>query len=476
MTTGHIARVGVYLPLLRMDRDAVAKAQRWSGLGGLRAGRRAVAGWDEDSVTLAVEAARWAVTVTAPPEDIVFASTSAPFYERAHAPLVLHALGLGQATRSLDTGGSRRAATSALIRALEGDRTTLVTSGEKRPTRPGHPAQLSFGDGGAAVVTGADGPARYLGGASVSHDLIDMYSSREHPTPYAAEERFVRDTVIADVVAPTVRAACADAGVAPSAIAFTAFCEPVSGSYAALAREIGLTGPNLGAAVLEQAGDLGAAHPLFAFALACGQARVGDIILLLGFGSGCDALLFELTGPMPGADDAEQILRSGRAFADYGRFLSLTGSLDLDWGVRAENEQKAAATVLHRYGRDMLGFIGGRDSRGNVQFPKTLIPVNPTAAGPETLVDVRLADEPARLVSVTADRLNFTPDPPFYFGLTQFANGARVMMELTDANPEGFAVGDALAMRFRIKSIDRRRGFRSYFWKAAPALRPPLET
>jgi hypothetical protein len=30
-------------------------------------------------------------------------------------------------------------------------------------------------------------------------------------------------------------------------------------------------------------------------------------------------------------------------------------------------------------------------------------------------------------------------------------------------------------MRFRIKSLDRRRGFRTYFWKAAPGARPTLE-
>jgi uncharacterized OB-fold protein len=102
--------------------------------------------------------------------------------------------------------------------------------------------------------------------------------------------------------------------------------------------------------------------------------------------------------------------------------------------------------------------------------------VHPDATGPETLEDVRLADVPAKLVSVTADRLNFSPDPPFHFGLAQFDNGARVMMELTDTSNTGFAVGDDLTMRFRIKSLDRKRGFRTWFWKAAPAARPALET
>ena len=91
------------------------------------------------------------------------------------------------------------------------------------------------------------------------------------------------------------------------------------------------------------------------------------------------------------------------------------------------------------------------------------------------MADIRLADVAANLVSVTADRLNYTPDPPFWFGLVQFDGGARVLMELTDADPKGFSVGDPLAMRLRIKGIDRKRGFRTYFWKAAPHVRPSLE-
>jgi uncharacterized OB-fold protein len=59
--------------------------------------------------------------------------------------------------------------------------------------------------------------------------------------------------------------------------------------------------------------------------------------------------------------------------------------------------------------------------------------------------------------------------------LAQFDNGARILMEFTDASGAGFAVGDPLAMRLRIKSVDKRRGMRTYFWKGAPAKRPQME-
>jgi hydroxymethylglutaryl-CoA synthase len=472
MKDRFISGVGAYLPLLRMERTAAAKALNFSGLGGRGAGHRAVAGWDEDALTLAVEAARGLAVVL---ESVVFASTSAPFTERSHATLLCDALALPSSTQTNDVAGTMRCAVSALLDALLGNRDALIAAGERRPVTAGNPLHLGYGDGGAAASVGAEGAAKLIGHASLSHDLIDIYTSRERPSPYAYEERFVRETAVRDVIAPTIKAACAHADIDPARIAFAAVHEPVSGCWRDIVKATGITAPNLAGDVAAGAGDLGAAQALFAFALACHKAQVGDIILLAGFGSGCDALIFEMTGVMPGAAGAANMLSSGLATSDYVRFLSLTGALELDWGVRSEFEQKAQATVLERYGRDTIGFIGGRDSTGNVQFPKTRIPVRPDATGPEPLEDVRLADLAAKLVSVTADRLNFTPDPPFWFGLVQFENGARVMMEFTDADAAGFKVGDAVMMRLRIKSHDKRRGFRTYFWKAAPTLRPAME-
>jgi len=466
-----VASVGAYAPLMRLDRDAAAKALKFSGLGGRGVGRRAVAGWDEDALTMAVEAARPA---HGRPNALVFASTSAPFFERLHGTLVVDALGLPQETRARDASGSRRCAVSALLDALLGVGSTLIVAGERRPGRAGSSLHLSQGDGGAAAFVAEEGAARLMGWASLSHDLVDVYASREHPEPYAYEERFVRDTAVEKIFVPTIGNALAKAGLAGSDIQHAAVHEPIGGLWRDIARAIGVAAPNHASDVSAALGDLGAAHGLFALALATARAKPGERILLAGFGSGCDALILEMTASMPGAAVAEDELQRGLACGDYLRFLSLNGALELDWGVRSEVEQKSQATVIERYGRDMIGFVGGRDVAGNVQFPKSRIPVRPEADGPEPMEDVRLADDLARIVSVTSDRLNFTPDPPFWFGLAQFDSGARVMMEFTDTDSRGFSVGDRVRMRLRIKSRDSRRGFRTYFWKAAPAERPLL--
>lgn len=471
MGRGIIAMSG-YLPQLRLDRKAFAKDLAWSGLPMPRAGYRAVAGWDEDALTMALEAARG---LAAPaPDALRFTSTSAYFTDRLQSGILKDALALADTVRTTDAANSRRAGTSALLDALLGTGDELIAAGEKRETQAGSAAQLNYGDGAAAVRVGAGAPARLVGHAGLNHDLIDRYTSRDHPTPYSYEERFVRDTAVEALIVPAVRAACASAGIEPAALGQVACAEPVSGCWRAAAKALGCAAPNHAETLTAQAGDLGAAHPLFALGLALGAAQPGDHVLVVGFGSGVDALVFAVDGAVPGAAEFAGQLAEGEVLTGITRFLHLSGALSLDWGMRAEFAQKAQATVLERNGRDMIGFIGGRDSTGNVQFPRSAYPVNPALDAVETMEPVRLADLEASVVSVTADRLNFSPDPPFDFGLVQFDNGARVLMELVDRLPTGFQVGQRVRMRLRIKALNPTLGFRTYFWKAAPLARPRL--
>ncbi|WP_140849116.1 OB-fold domain-containing protein [Paracoccus sp. FO-3] len=476
MANRSIHSTGAYLPLLRFERRAARAELAWSGLGGNGKGRRAVAGWDEDALTQAVEAAREALAqAQGAIARVVFASTSSAFSDRSQAVIMADALNIARDAETADLANCRRSAVSALLRALRGaPGTELIAAGERRLTQPGSAGHLSWGDGAAAAVVG-DGPglARLLGAGRVNLDLLDSYTSVARGLPYAAEERFSRDSMVSEALIPAAQAALAEAGLRGEDVALAVMPEAVSGLYAAAARKLGMTAPNVIDRLAPEAGELGTAAPLFGLALALEQAEPGQIVLLAGCGNGCDVLVLEVTAKTHNRP-AHQALDEGVPLTSYSRLLSLTGGIELDWGPRAEVNQKVSASVLARHGREMHGFVGGRDQGGNVQFPKTPMPVNPALAEPGVYEDVILRDEPARVVSITADRLNFTPDPPFYFGLVQFENGARVVMEHCDVEGQAQQVGAPLRMRFRIKAIDRQRQFRSYFWKAAPLARPQL--
>jgi uncharacterized OB-fold protein len=79
------------------------------------------------------------------------------------------------------------------------------------------------------------------------------------------------------------------------------------------------------------------------------------------------------------------------------------------------------------------------------------------------------ADTPGRINSYTADRLTFSPSPPACYGMVQFEDGGRMMLDFTDVDADTLEVGQSMRMMFRIKDYDARRGFTRYFWKAAPA-------
>ena len=91
----------------------------------------------------------------------------------------------------------------------------------------------------------------------------------------------------------------------------------------------------------ETVGDLGCAQPLAMLDSALRRAAPGELILVAAFGSGCDALLLRRTdqpcdGPPPD---------NGRGEKSYMKLLSFTGQIDLEWGMRAEMDNKTALTA-----------------------------------------------------------------------------------------------------------------------------------
>ena len=122
----EIVAYGAYVPRLRLSRQAVYDANKWfaAGLRGLAKGERSMANWDEDSITMAVEASRDCLT-SHKPEDVrnlYFASTTHPFKDRQNAGVIGTALNVEQNLSATDIGGSLKAGTSALIAGLNASR------------------------------------------------------------------------------------------------------------------------------------------------------------------------------------------------------------------------------------------------------------------------------------------------------------------------------------------------------------------
>lgn len=477
-----ILSFGAYVPPIRLSRAAILEAVGWAvpGLRGLAAGERSVANWDEDAVTLAVEAGRDCLAgMDVPVKALTLASTTLPFADRSNGGLAADALLLGSDVLTEDLAGSRRAASSALARLAagpRGDGATLLLASDCRETKPGSVQEMQYGHGAAALLVGTatergEPIARFLSAASRHEDLVDQYRSADADFDYALEERWVREEGYLKIVPSVIEEAARAAGIALGDIDRVVLHGPVSAARS-LAKRLEIDVTRFVEPLASDCGDTGAAHPLLMLAKALSEAGAGERIVVVGFGQGADAVLIETTGAlttMKAGRGPDHYLEQRRPTENYTYFLSLRNQISIDFGLRSERDNRTALSAFYRRRRDITSMLGGRcDECGTLQFPRSLVCVKCGAGDsqqPESLSGMT-----GRVKSFTEDWLAYTPSPPYIYGNVEFEGGANVMLEFTDFDAGQVKVGDEVRLVFRIKDFDPKRNFRRYFWKPAPLI------
>ena len=470
-----IKSLGVFVPRARIARAAIAEAHAWAlpGLKSLGRGERAFCSWDEDSITLGVQAARHCLAgLSDVPHTVSLASTTAPFADLQNASILCQALRLPETVTAQDAAGSTRAGLRALVQALEADSgaPSLVVAADNRRARPGSTQELTFGAGAAAFLTGRDAQlARYLGSHALAAPFVDHFRQSGAPYDYYWEERWIRDAGVAKLVPEAIKQLLQRIEVPAARIAWFGLAGAPPGGDALAAAALGIPRERLVLDLQGTVGDTGAAHALLLLAGALERGKPGDVVVVAAFGQGCEAAAFEIAQHSEGAPRGlEAAVGHKTVESSYLKMLSFMGEIQLDWGPRSETVIKASLSQQYRSAAQLLGFIGGKCGKcGQVQFPAMPNCVNCGAS--ETLASYPLADEPARIATVSADWLQYYPAPPLYVGLVQFEAGARVLMEIVDVPAAGIEVGAPLHFAFRLKAHDELRHYSRYFWKAIPA-------
>jgi len=481
MTVGLIS-YGAYLPQSRLQRKAIAEAHAWfePSLVGLGRGERTMAGWDEDSNTMSVEAARACLADSdrSRVSGLYMGSTSFPFLDRQNAALVGEALGLNSELQAFDLAGSQKAGTSALLSALKGaasGENGLVIGTDKRRTRAASTAEMTYGDGAAALIVGEGDEvvAELVASHSRSVDFVDHFRTEQSEFDYQWEARWIRDEGLMKIVADSVTGLLQSSALDAQSIDY--FCCPTGNAreQQSLAKKLGLKADAVMDSLQANCGNTGAAHALLMLAGALEVAHPGELIMVLGFGQGCDVLLFRATDALSRLGSRvglQACLANRREEDNYFKFLTINGLITMEHGLRAETDKNTGLTTAYRNRELTTGFVGGKCSEcGTVQIPATPICVNAECKSVGTQQPHPFADASAKLNSYTADRLTYSINPPAYYGMVQFEQGGRIMIDFTDVLPEqGLEVGMPMRMVFRVKDYDHKRGFRRYYWKAAP--------
>jgi 3-hydroxy-3-methylglutaryl CoA synthase len=481
-----ITSYGAYIPRLRLSRKAMAQANQWfaPGLMGAAKGERAMANFDEDSVTMAVEAGRDCLPAADPIADrafvdaAYFASTTMPFSDRQNSGIVARALNLPEAISSFDISSSQRAGTSALVAALDavaGGRvkSPLVVAGEKRKARAASAQEMAYGDAAAAFTVGTDKViAKFLGAHSVTLDFVDHFRGADEDFDYGWEERWIRDEGYSKIVPSAIKALLAKTGVAGADIAHLILPCPFAKLDQTLAKMGGIDPAKVRDNMAATVGDAGAAQALLMLAAVLEVAKPGEKILVAQFGQGCDALLFEATPAIvahkKGAGVSGALARR-KEETNYNKFLGFNGMIELEKGMRAEVDKRTALTTLYRKNDMLMGLVGGKCRVcGTAQYPRSRICVNPNCKAVDSQDPYSFAEQPGTVLSWSADFLTYSLSPPNHYGMITFADGGRFMSDITDVEQGQIDSGTKVKMVFRVKDRDEKRGFIRYFWKAAP--------
>ncbi len=456
-----IHRYGTYVPYFRLTRAAIGAGK----------GERAVASFDEDAVSLAVEAGRDAVRGGVAVDTLLFATTSPPYAEKLNAATIQAALDLPEQMTAVDLGDSTRMGLGALLLGLDlaqAGRRTLVCAADVVVGAPGGARESQGGDAGVAFVVGGDGDAvaKLVGRASTTLEILDVWRLPEDRFARSWEERFTAESM-APAIVDVAKRALAGAGVEASALSTVILDGTNPRSMAGLPKALGLKPEQLADPLAATVGRTGVAHAGLLLARALDGAKPGDRILVVCEADGADALVFEVTPAikdMPPVRGVDRWIASKRNDLPYNTYLKWRGILPFE-APRRPDPERPSAPPMRRHERWKLAFVGSRCTKCQAgHLPPQRVCVKCGAV--DQMRDERFADTSCQVATYTLDYLAYSLQPPVVAAFVDYEGGGRFSCELTDVDPKSVAIGNHLEMTFR--RLFTAQGVHNYFWKARP--------
>lgn len=473
---GGLVSYGAYIPYYRLERGRIAGVL---GSGGGR-GTRAVAGYDEDTTSMAVEAGRAAFAgLTGPgaerdaPRQLFFATSVPAYADKTNATAVHAALRLPADALAVDMAGAVRSGAGALIAAAQSPVPAMAVLSDIRTGLPGSADERDGGDGAAAFVFGGESGmpvlAEIVGQGSATAEFLDRWR-----TPGAAASRVWEERFGEQVYGPLAEAAIADAlkqaGLTPSQVGHLI----VAGLHArAVSRTVRAAGTPAEAAadnLVASIGNAGTAQAGILLTDVLDRAGPDEIVLLVVLADGATALALRTTEALASHRQPQPVaaqIAAGNSTLEYATFLTWRGFLDRE-PPRRPDPEPVAAPPAQRRADWKFGLVASKCTRcGTRSLPPDRVCKQCHAV--DEMTPDPLADVPATVTTYTVDRLAYTPSPPMLMVVIDFDGGGRMRCQLTDAAEDEVRAGLRVEMTFR--RLITAAGVHNYFWKARPVRR-----
>jgi hydroxymethylglutaryl-CoA synthase len=469
-----IISYGAYIPFYRMSRAEIARA--WGSAP--TPGERAVANYDEDSLTMALAAALDCVKGMDKGNigGLYFASTTAPYKEKQTAATIATILGLPAEAVTMDFSGSLRCGTNALKAAMDAvnsrsAQSILVCVADTRLGYPAGPNEQSFGDGAAALLVGNDGAIADISLVySKYYEIQDIWRSDRDVFVRNAEDRFAMDEGYTNTMNSSIAAALARSNSSAKDFARIALYSPNTRQMRAVVQKLGFDEKTQLQDVMHgSVGDTGSAMSLMSLIAALEQAGQGDKILLAGYGNGADVFILKTTGLINNLKDRRGIrkhLASKNLITNYSRYMRWRELIQVQPAARPPIEiRQPTPAPQWREAQWEFRLTGTKCKHcGAPQYPPQRICM--ICKTKDQMEPYTFFDKPARLFSFSHDYVMQTVDPPVTISFVDFEGGGRLMCDMTDRDPDSVKVGIPLEMTFR--KLYYVGGIYNYWWKCQP--------
>lgn len=453
-----------YTPSYRLARNLIAEQWGTKSLGGVKA----VANYDQDALTMAFEAA-WTLVerdeTKVQHDGLYFASTTAPYWQRASSCFIAAACDLPDEIEAVDFGGSIRCGTGALRAALNAvvagaNRKVLVAVSDVRDAAPESIEEQQFGDGAAALAIGREEViAELIAHGSRSDDFLDEWRRDKDSyvstlgSRYSLERGYIANTVaIGKRILDLARLKASD-------INHVALSSPDGKSHLIAAKKLGFDPTQLVEVPIANGGLSGAPLPITLLCKALDKATPGEFVLTIAHGDGADAVLFRMTDEKRKADQTSATI-SPLNIPTYSVYRK-----QRDFNRTATDEGGVISNVtLEQEERQNVRLHATRCSNcKTVQFPIAVVCVQ--CHGRKGLQEIRMRRR-GRVFTFTKDYLYNAPVSPVGVAVIELEDGARFFCQLTDIETEAIEIGQRVQLTLRrLKDGGRMH---HYYWKCRP--------
>jgi hydroxymethylglutaryl-CoA synthase len=306
---------------------------------------KAVAGLDEDVITMSIEAARNALAragiAASDLRAIWVGSESHPYAVKPTSTVVAEALGAVPHVQAADWEFACKAGTEAMVAAMG-----LIGSGMARYAmaigmdtaqgKPGDALEYTAGAGGAAFVLGPADESLAVIDSTYSYvtDTPDFWRRADQKYPEHGQ-RFTGEPAYFEHITQAASAMLEMTGTGPGDYQYAVFHQPNTKFPTRVAHELGFNDDQIRAGMLvPMIGNTYSGAAIIGLTAILDEAEPGDKIFMTSFGSGAgsDAMVLTVTEKLPERRDlarrtADYVAR--RTEIDYAQYVRMRGKITM---------------------------------------------------------------------------------------------------------------------------------------------------